>query len=420
MKELLFLCHRIPYPPNKGDKIRAFHLLSALAQRYTVHLGTFVDDPEDWNHRDRLNALCAQQCYRPLPPGRARLRSLSGLLRGQPLSFPYYRDRTLRNWVARIMRERSIDAIVVFSSAMAPYVERYGHVRRVLDFVDVDSEKWRQYAATAGMPARWIYAREGRKLLAAERALAASFDASIFVSDAETELFQARAPECADRVSAVPNGVDSAYFDPAQHYADPYGGEGQRTLVFTGAMDYRANIDAVRWFAHEVLPLIRQSQPDVSFFIVGTRPAREVVALAQLPGVEVTGAVADVRPYLAHAALAVAPLRIARGLQNKVLEALSMGKPVVLTPEAAAGLTPLSPEFAAIASQPQALAGHVMRFLNAGGASGHPDMARAYVLEHYAWSRQLRRFLALVADERPDENRSGAARQLAIAGEAPA
>ncbi len=399
MKELLFLCHRIPYPPNKGDKIRAFHLLRALASQYTVHLGTFVDDDQDWAYRVTLNELCDEQCYRPLQPRAARFRSLTGLLKGQPLSFPYYHDRALQRWVSRLVRERSIDTIVVFSAAMAPYVQHCNGARRVLDFVDVDSEKWRQYAGTAAMPMRWIYAREGRKLLAAERALAGSFDASVFVSKAEAELFRERAPECAERVTAINNGVDSAYFDPAQDYADPYDGSGPRTMVFTGAMDYRANIDAVIWFAHEVLPLIQQNHPDAAFCIVGTRPAPEVLELARLPGVTVTGAVPDVRPYLAHARFAVAPLRIARGLQNKVLEALSMGKQIVLTPEAAAGLLPLDPDFAAVASKPRALADYAARLLDADDGQAPSAAARAYVLEHYGWRRQLEQFLALVAGE---------------------
>lgn len=420
MKEILFLCHRIPYPPNKGDKIRAFHLLSALADNYTVSLGTFVDDPEDWKHRTVLDTLCAETCYRPLSSARARVRSLAGLFNGQPLSFPYYRDRPLQQWVDRVMQQRPIGAIVVFSSAMASYAERYVQVRRVLDFVDVDSEKWRQYAPKAGIPMCWVYAREGRKLLTAERRLAATFDASVFVSEAETQLFQERAPECSARTRPVANGVDSAYFDPGLEYPDPYAEKGVRTLVFTGAMDYRANIDAVVWFVHEVLPLIRDKQADVSFCIVGARPARQVLELARHPGVAVTGTVDDVRPYLAHAAVAVAPLRIARGLQNKVLEALAMGKRVVLTPEAAAGLKPLNPEFAAVESEPQALAKCIMEFTQCTAAvrshqgttlaprstpsngaldnssDNRSSAPRDYILENYSWNGQLKPFLALV------------------------
>lgn len=413
MKEILFLCHRIPYPPNKGDKIRAYHELRALSEHYRVHLGTFVDDAGDWQHCGALEAYCGETCYRPLPPLQARIRSAAGLVTGDPLSFPYYRDRKLQRWVDRIMQQRPIDAVVVFSSTMATYVQRYDDARRVLDFVDVDSEKWRQYAPTASVPMRWIYAREGHRLLAAERRLASSFDASVFVSEAEARLFKKRAPESADRIMAVPNGVDSTYFDPDRDYPDPYDGGGRRTLVFTGAMDYRANIDAVAWFTYQVLPMIRKVRSDAIFCIVGARPARAVLDLAQLPGVEVTGTVDDVRPYLAHAALAVAPLRIARGLQNKVLEALAMGKRVVMTPEAATGLKPLSPEFAAIESEPEVLAQHAIRFMpyntpsplvgeaQSNALRGKWEVAaeisaRNYVLHNYSWSSQLQQFLALV------------------------
>lgn len=416
MKEILFLCHRIPYPPNKGDKIRAYHQLRALAERYTVHLGTFIDDRADWQHCGTLDKLCGETCYRPLPPLRARIRSVAGLVTGEPLSFPYYRDRKLQQWVDRIMRQRSIVVVVVFSSTMATYAQRHDGVRRVLDFVDVDSEKWRQYAPTIKVPMRWIYAREGHKLLAAERKLASSFDASVFVSEAEANLFRQRAPESAEHVMAIPNGVDSAYFDPDREYLDPYDGSGRHTLVFTGAMDYRANIDAVTWFAHEVLPLIRKERPNARFCIVGAHPARAVLDLAQRPGVEVTGTVDDVRPYLAHAACAVAPLRIARGLQNKVLEALAMGKRVVMTPEAATGLKTPEPAFAAIESVPAALAQNAIRFMPrnlpchlVGQVQSHSARdeeedeettvdisARSYVLQNYSWDNQLTRFLALV------------------------
>lgn len=401
MQELLFLCHRIPYPPNKGDKVRAFHLLQGLARHYRVHLGTFVDDTADWAGRRVLNALCAEQCYRPLNVSAAGWRSVSALCRGEPLSLACYHDRAMHAWVERIMRERPIRAIVVFSGAMGAYAAPYEGVPRVLDLVDVDSEKWRQYAGTSSGPMRWIYTREGRTLLAAERALAASFDDSVFVSEAEAEIFRGRAPECSARVNAIPNGVDTAWFDPALSHPDPYQGRGGSTLVFTGAMDYRANIDAVTWFAHRVLPGIRRRRPDVQFCVVGARPARAVSRLARLDGVRVTGAVADIRPWLAHAALAVAPLRIARGLQNKVLEALAMARPVLLTPQAAAGLAPLSGEMAAISPDPAELGRLAERYLRDTSRIQPVDAARHYVLAHYDWDRLTDRFLDLLADKVP-------------------
>src|SRR5690625_4498698 len=385
MQELLFLCHRIPDPPNKGDKVRAFHLLRGLARHYRVHLGTFVDDASDWAGRDALNELCAEQCYRPLPAAAAGLRGLSALYHGASVSLSCYHDRTLQAWVERLMRERPIQAIVVFSGAMAAYALPFEGVRRIVDFVDVDSEKWRQYAGATAGPMRWIYARESRTLLSAERAMSAAFDNSVFVSEREADLFRVRAPECNTRIRAIPNGVDTAWFDPALPCSDPYQGRGRNTLVFTGAMDYRANIDAVTWFARRVLPAIRRKRSSVQFCIVGARPARAVTRLARLDGVEVTGAVPDIRPWLSHAALAVAPLRIARGLQNKVLEALAMARTVLLTPQAAAGLEPLSGDIAAISSDPGELGRLAIQHLHGASRIQANEAARNYVLAHYDW-----------------------------------
>lgn len=387
MAELLYLCHRIPYPPNKGDKIRAFNWLRALAERHTVHLGSFVDDRDDWAHRDALAGWCEQVCLRPLEARRARLRSLSGLVRREALSFSYYRDRSMQGWIDRLMREREIDAVLVFSSTMAPYVERYAGVRRVLDFVDVDSDKWAQYAGHAKGPMRAVYAREAKKLAAGERRLARAFDASVFVSSAEADFFRCMAPDCAERVHAIANGVDAEYFDPDGDY-DRLESEAA-DIVFTGAMDYGANVDAVCWFVDHVLPRVRETAPGARFTIVGTRPTRRVESLARHSGVVVTGSVPDVRPYLARARLAVAPMRIARGLQNKVLEALAMARPVVMTPQAESGLEPGLDAACDIAETPEAFTAAVVRRL-----AGPPDTAtrraaRDYVLSHYAWSARF-------------------------------
>jgi sugar transferase (PEP-CTERM/EpsH1 system associated) len=390
MAELLYLCHRIPYPPNKGDKIRAFNWLRALATRHTVHLGSFVDAPEDWAHRAALGSWCDQLCLRPLKPRRAKLRSLTGLARGEALSFGYYRDRGMQVWVDRLLRERPIQAVLAFSSTMAPYVAAHSGCRRILDFVDVDSDKWAQYAAHTRPPMRWVYAREARRLAAGECNLARLFDASLFVSRAEADFFRQMAPDCAAKVHALGNGVDADYFDPAGAYPDP-GGEAPR-IVFTGAMDYGANVDAVCWFVEHVWPRIREAVPAARFTIVGTRPAQRVRALTATPGVEVTGQVPDVRPYLARARVAIAPMRIARGLQNKVLEALAMARPVVLTPQAAAGLVPGDPAFCTLAETAPDFGAAVIERLQQPGDVNVGKRAREYVLRHYAWPA---RFTAL-------------------------
>ena len=338
MEHLLYLAHRIPYPPNKGDKIRSYHLLKHLAQRYQVHLGTFIDDPDDWQYVDAVKKLCGETHFARLDTRTARVASATALLRNRPLSLDYYRSRGLREWIARLHRKLPVSRVLVFSSPMAQFVEPQRYARRVIDFVDVDSAKWTEYAGQKSWPMNQVYAREGRQLLRYERQVARDFDASLFVSPQEAALFAGMAPESAASIGWFSNGVDSAYFSPLHDFASPYP-EGGPVMVFTGAMDYWPNIDAVQWFASDMLPAILQRHPDARFYIVGARPSREVLALDALPGVHVTGTVPDVRPYLAHAHVSVAPLRIARGIQNKVLEAMAMSKAVIVSPQALEGIT---------------------------------------------------------------------------------
>jgi sugar transferase (PEP-CTERM/EpsH1 system associated) len=337
VENLLLLVHRIPYPPNKGDKIRSYHLLKHLAQRYRVHLGAFVDDADDWQHLPRVQALCASSHFAKLNPAWARVRSLGALLANRSLSLDYYRDRGLQDWVARLMREQKVERILVFSSAMAQYAAAYPHARRVVDFCDVDSDKWRQYAEKKSWPVSLLYAHEARQLLGYERKVARECDAALFVSQPEAALFRELAPESAQRIGFFNNGVDTEYFAPDAVYPNPYP-SGRQAIAFAGAMDYWPNIDAVQWFARGVLPALLERHPSALFYIVGARPAPAVLELAELPGVRVTGTVPDVRPYVAHAAFSVAPLRIARGIQNKVLEAMSMAKTVIVTGQALEGI----------------------------------------------------------------------------------
>jgi sugar transferase (PEP-CTERM/EpsH1 system associated) len=337
VEDLLLLIHRIPYPPNKGDKIRSWHLLKHVAQHYRVHLGTFVDDPDDWQHVPTVEKLCASSHFAGLHPLRARVRSLAALPLGRSLSEGYYRDAGLARWVEQTMAAHNVKRVLVFSSPMAQYADQYRGARRVIDFCDVDSDKWRQYADKKPWPMSWLFRLEARRLLAYERAVARDWDASLFVSDPEAALFRQLAPESAVKIGHFNNGVDTDYFSPHLGHASPYA-DGERALVFTGAMDYWPNVDAVQWFANEVFPQLRARDAGLRFYIVGARPSAAVQALAQLPGVVVTGTVPDVRPYIAHAKVAVAPLRIARGIQNKVLEAMAMATPVVVSPQALEGI----------------------------------------------------------------------------------
>lgn len=325
MARLLYLVHRLPYPPNKGDKVRSLHLLKHLARNHEIHLGTFIDDPDDEQHVDTVRGYCAGLHVERLSPRNAKLRSLSGLVSGEALSLPYYRNAGMQDWVRQTLAQQNFDTAIVFSSVMAQYVP--AELPSLVDFVDADSAKWSAYAENHRWPMSWIYRREGRMLLDFERRTAAHAKRSFFVTPAEVELFTKLAPECETQVEAMGNGVDADFFAPEHAGVSPYAA-GELPIVFTGAMDYWPNIDAVCWFASEVLPGLRQKWPQLRFHIVGRSPAPAVQALAS-EGVAVSGTVPDVRPWLAHAALVVAPLRVARGVQNKVLEAMAMGRPVV-------------------------------------------------------------------------------------------
>ncbi|MBK8745003.1 TIGR03087 family PEP-CTERM/XrtA system glycosyltransferase [Propionivibrio sp.] len=333
MANLLYLVHRLPYPPNKGDKVRSFHLLKHLATKHRVFLGTFIDDPQDEVYRDALRPYCADLHIARLSPRVAKLRSLSGLLSNEALTLPYYRNSGLLTWVEETIQQQNIKASVIFSSAMAQYVRGYPQLSTLVDFVDVDSAKWTQYAPNHRWPMSWLYRREGERLLAFERLVAQRATHSFFVTENETELFCRSAPECKARVEAMCNGVDAEFFSPEHTMISPFAAD-ERALVFTGAMDYWPNIDAVSWFAAEILPKLQKHRPELRFYIVGRSPTPAVQALAN-EQVVVTGTVDDVRPYLQHATVVVAPLRLARGIQNKVLEAMAMGLAVVASQECA-------------------------------------------------------------------------------------
>lgn len=380
---LLFLAHRIPFPPNKGDKIRSFHLLRHLSRHYAIHLGAFVDDPQDWQHADALTPYCASVKLVSLHSRRARLGSLSGLLTGEALTLPYYRDSGLKAWAAALAQAGTVSHGLAFSSAMAQFMPPLP--KRVLDMVDVDSDKWTQYAPTQRWPMSWVYAREGRKLAEWEAQVTRAFDATLLVSPHEAALLQARVPDAADRVGAFENGVDADYFSPERAYDSPFKPT-ERAIVFTGAMDYWPNVDAVSWFAERMFPAIHDALPEARFYIVGSRPGEAVVSLARQPGVVVTGRVPDVRPYLAHAACAVAPLRIARGVQNKVLEAMAMACPVVTSPQAAEGIRAEAGRDFTLAHDAPEFAARVIAHAREPRRNAH---ARACILACYDWTRNL-------------------------------
>jgi sugar transferase (PEP-CTERM/EpsH1 system associated) len=262
-----------------------------------------------------------------------------------------------------------------------------GDARLVMDFVDVDSDKWRQYAGDARAPMKWVYAREAARLLAHDRKIAARADASLLVSDAEAALFRRLAPDSAAKIHAVANGIDCDFFSPTHRFARPFKTDGP-AYVFTGTMDYRPNVDAVIWFAREIFPKVKAAQPGATFAIVGAKPAREVSALGGRDAITVTGRVADVRPYLAHADVVVAPLRIARGIQNKILEGMAMAKPVVTTQQGLEGIDAMPERHVLVSDTAQGFAAASLRAL-APGAGDIGRAARTLMEASYAWPSRL-------------------------------
>lgn len=388
--DILFLSHRLPYPPNKGDKIRSHALLTHLAKRHTVHLACFIDDPADMQHIDTVRGIAGGQClFVPLSGSRKRLRCAAALVAGTPFTTACFGSGKIAAWVAELVRSRPIEHAIVFSSAMAQFLPGHSGLdsaRVVMDMVDMDSDKWRQYSASARWPMRWIYRREAELLFGVERDAARRFGATLLSSPFETASFAAVAPEAAGRLYTFPNGVDLTTFSPGR-FPNPFP-EGETPIVMTGRFDYRPNADGARWFAREIMPHIKRRLAHARFYAVGANPPSALRALAG-ESVTITGNVADVRSYIQHAAAAVAPLRMARGVQNKVLEAMAMAKPVVATREATRALEVSPGEHLWIENDP-------VRFADAVAAACEgPDRERIaangrnFVQANHAWSSSL-------------------------------
>lgn len=385
---LLFLCHRLPYPPNKGDKIRSWHLLKYIAQHYRVYLGTFVDDAEDWQYIGEVEQQCAEVKVLSLEGISPKLRGIAGLLTGQSLSEPWYRLSAMSDWVNALVQQQKVSCALAFSSPMAQYIMPHKALldHAVIDMVDIDSDKWAQYATKKSWPLSLLYRIEAKRLFRCEEKITRAFKYSLFVSSTEASHFRKMLPNLAHKISYYNNGVDTEFFAPGE-FESPFGTDTSPVLVFTGAMDYWPNVDAVQYFCKEVLPVLQQRGP-LAFCIVGSKPAKEVLNLAQLPGVTVTGRVPDVRPYLAHANAVIAPMRVARGVQNKVLEGLAMDKPVVTTSLGLEGISAQADTEVLLADSPDAWCA-ALAFVFDGHCGIAPGAARARVLSDFNWNETL-------------------------------
>jgi len=369
-----------------------------LGRRFDVHIGTFVDTQDDVAEIEALRPYCASlyvgRICRPWAWVPAGLR----WLRGAPLSFALFRSAGLKAYVRQVITQHRPVAIVTHSSNISEYAlfPTAHPTVRLLHFADVDSKKFAAYATLAKGWKRWVLALEARRVRAAEMRLSASADAVAFVSDEEAALFRTIVGDRRGKVVTIANGVDSEAFDPGKPWTRPVWGSGE-AFVFTGAMDYQPNIDAVLWFADAVFPTLRATRSQTQFVIVGSNPSPAVRALANRPGIIVTGRVPDVQPYLAHATAVVAPLRIARGIQNKVLEALAMGRPTIVSTDALTGIGKPGMAPVIVADGVDAWIAACLRVLDdPASAAELAKGARPFVKEHFSWAARLRALDALL------------------------
>jgi polysaccharide biosynthesis protein PslH len=362
---ILYLAHRVPYPPNKGDKIRALWEIRSLSASHNIDLFCFYDHHEDRNSVDALRPYC-RECYvEPLSWWRSRLEAIYAVIRKKPFSLAYFYSQTMAARVKAALASQGYDAILCFGSAMAGYVDDEPSIPRVLDMVDVDSAKWAEYARDSMPPLRWLWQQEARLLGEYERKAAGSFANTLLCTDAEADLLRRSAP--GGKINVLRHMVDTAYFDPAQVEMPAHIAALQPYVLFAGSMDYAPNIDAVEWFYRNALPLMRREMPKLRFVIVGRNPARAVRELAHDASVvTVTGTVPDVRPYFRAAAATVAPMLLARGVQNKILESLSMGVPVAASSRAAVAFPPEVVSSIVVEDDASALAGKLLEIIRQG------------------------------------------------------
>ncbi len=395
--KILFLVHRIPYPPNKGDKIRSFHILKHLAKQHQVSLACLVDSKDDLKYIDELKRFCYSIDWEYVDLRTRRFFSLYALFSGKPLSVACFYSQRLQKKVNSRLANNSFDLIFTYSVQMAEYVKNIKKQKRVMDFVDMDSRKWSQYARFQSNPVlSWLYRFEAHRLIKYEINTVREFDLSLFVSPAEALPLKQRT-RCFDKIHAVHNGVDTEFFAPGEAEKNGKSSD-ERIILFTGAMDYYPNIDAVRWFRQEVLPQIKTNIPGVRFYIVGSNPAREVKRLHNGTDVVVTGYVEDIRRYFDKADVFVAPFRIACGIQNKILEALSMGLPVVATSIGAEGLKQIDCPVV-VRDQANAFAEQATLALSrVTQRSKMQNRYRNWVIRNYNWQQNLSEMDRLYTD----------------------
>lgn len=393
--EILYIAHRIPYPPNKGDKIRSFNEIKYLSKKFIVDLVCLADDPADMKFTGQLKKYCRRVVVFRLKPIMGKIKGLFSLLKGKSISEGYFFHLGMAVNIEKWLEKYPYKAVICFSSPMAVYldstrVKKSGTLRCVMDFCDLDSDKWLQYARKMGGVLGLLYRLESYRLLKLEKKINQSFHASVFVSQKEQLIFK-KVYSKARNLVTIPNGVDVDFFSPGPDDCLKDPPKKGSVLMFAGVMDYYANVEGVLWFCQRIFPLIKKQVPDVCLVIAGSRPVSAIQRLDKRDDIQVTGYVRDIRPWYGRADVCIVPLRIARGVQNKVLEAMAMAKPVVSTPEALQGICCLSGHHLVSADNPGAFAQAVVDLLkNPAHASELGQRAREFVHKEYNWNRCLK------------------------------
>lgn len=385
MARILFLSHRIPYPPNKGDKIRSWHFLQHLCKNNEVHAGFFIDDKSDFEHLEFLEGVCETVHFAFAAPATQKLASLRGLITGSSLTENAYPSSRFRNQLRSLLKKHRFDLIFLYSAATYAFLpDDMEQIPIITDFVDVDSEKWRAYGISATWPMSWVYAREADTLSRFEARVASKSAHSILVSEDEAMLMREKLGErnIDAVVQGIPNGVDTSVFAP-----ENYGGHAtERRIIFTGAMDYAPNVEAVVWFAENVFERLRKKIENIEFLIAGRPVAPAVQRLDKQDGITVLGGVDDMAAEIAAADVVVAPLQTARGIQNKVLEGMAMAKPVVCTRAANEGINAQDGVAVVLSESPEEFVDAICALLNSAAMrQSVGDASRDFVGQKFSW-----------------------------------
>ena len=388
----LYLSQRVPYPPNKGEKLRTFHQIKFLLENdHDIYLCCpFTTDDELALLHQLADNYGVHEHHEKLAP--AFVRHTSGLLFNKALSITNFYSSRLQKVIDHLILNQSFDNIICTSSSLAEYIFRSTTLlnvkrrpRLIMDFMDLDSDKWRQYSESSSLPMKWVYRREANLLAKYEQKIYHSFDTCFFISQAEVDLFCSQYA-CEKKPLAIGNGIETDSFTPALSPPE----NNDPVFIFTGVMDYKPNIDSVIWFAQNVWPGITEKHPNSRFIIAGMNPVPSVQALTKDKRIEVTGFVDDILPYYHQSDIFIAPLRIARGVQNKVLQAFSCGIPVIATSMGAEGIEYTDDKNILIADTPDDFLGSIERLTNNRQLyDSISENAQKLIKDHYTWNAKL-------------------------------